>query len=227
MNVITFLKSHIHSNSILANIARYLYGMVVRYKSLHDTLLNTPPHYGSIIKDIRGNNNSISLEQGSHCDKIRIRIRGNNNTLSIGANCKFGKNCSIWMEGNDIKIIIGDTCTFTTLCHINAQEDGASILIGDDCMLSNNIIIRTSDSHPIYDIKTNERLNRPQPIEIGNHVWIAPNTKIMKGASIANGCIIGSDTTVSKKFIEPNCLIVGRPAKIVRSNVRWSREHLF
>lgn len=62
---------------------------------------------------------------------------------------------------------------------------------------------------------------------IGNHVWIAPNSKIMKGAVIADGCIVGSDTTVAKEFKQPNSLIVGRPARVVKSNVNWTREKLF
>lgn len=130
-------------------------------------------------------------------------------------------NVAIWAEGNDIKIVIGKNSSFTQICHINAQEDGSSIVIGENCMFSNHIIVRTSDSHPIIDITTGERINKAEDIKIGNHVWIAPNTKIMKGSEIADGCIIGSDTTISKEFKTPNCLIVGRPAKIVRENVSW------
>ena len=58
------------------------------------------------------------------------------------------------------------------------------------------------------------------------YFWIAPNTKIMKGAIIKDGAIIGSDTTISKE-IPTNSLAIGRPAKIIRTNIRWSREALF
>ena len=114
----------------------------------------------------------------------------------------------------------------TTLCHINCQENNKTIEIGNDCMLSNNIIIRTSDSHPVYDITSGVRINPAKEVKIGEHVWIAPNTKIMKGAEIGNGCIIGSDTTVSKST-PANTLVVGRPARVVKENVRWTRERLF
>jgi len=131
------------------------------------------------------------------------------------------------MEGDGIKIRIGKNSTFTTRCHINAQENYSRITIGKDCMFSNHIILRTSDSHPIYDTITHTRINAAEPITIGNHVWIAPNTKIMKGAIIPDDTIIGSDTTVSKPFAETNTLIVGRPAKVVRTNINWTREQLF
>lgn len=130
------------------------------------------------------------------------------------------------MEGNNITIVIGAGTTFTHTVHFCAQEDGVAIEVGEDCMFSNNIIVRTSDAHPIYDIQTDIRLNPPKNVVIGNHVWIAPNTKVMKGAVIGDGAIIGSDTMVSK-CIPPNSLAVGHPAKVVKHDVKWTREPLF
>lgn len=114
----------------------------------------------------------------------------------------------------------------TMRVHLNCQENSRRIIIGEDCMLSNNIIIRTSDSHPIYDRNTKCRINPPKDVKIDNHVWIAPNSKIMKGAVIGEGAIIGSDTTVTKK-VEPFSLVVGRPQKVVKTDVCWTREALF
>lgn len=182
---------------------------------------------GKVNKDIIGVGNIVEISEGTIVDGLEIHIRGNDNRLLIGKNCRFGTRCSIWLEGNNIEISIGEGSTFTTLCHVNAQEDGTRIEIGSDCMLSNNIVVRTSDSHPIYDLKTRERLNPAESVKIGNHVWIAPNSKIMKGSHIANGCIVGSDTTVTKDFTEENSLIVGRPAKVIRRDVWWTREKLF
>lgn len=92
-------------------------------------------------------------------------------------------------------------------------------------MLSNTIVIRTSDSHPIYN-SSGERINPAKSIHIGNHVWIAPNSKIMKGVTIGNGCIIGSDTMVTKDLPD-KVLAVGHPAKIVKTDIYWTREELF
>ena len=92
-------------------------------------------------------------------------------------------------------------------------------------MLSNTIIIRTSDSHPIYN-NEGVRINPAKSIHIGDHVWIAPNSKIMKGVTIGDGCIIGSDTMVTKD-LSNNVLAVGYPAKIVKTDVRWTRDNLF
>lgn len=127
------------------------------------------------------------------------------------------------MEGNNIEIIVGNNSTFTQYVHFNAQEEGAKITVGDNAMFSNHIIVRTSDAHPIFDIKTNVRLNPAKDVFIGNNVWIAPDSKIMKGAIIEDGCIIGSNTMVTK-LIPSHSLAVGLPAKVVKTGVRWSRE---
>lgn len=154
--------------------------------------------------------------------KGSIRVIGNNNCLRIEEGCNIGPNCTFFMVGDNTIIHIGKGTTFTREIEINAQESHARISIGDDCMLSNHIIVRTSDSHPIFD-NNGIRINPPKNVVIGNHVWIAPNTKIMKGAVIGDGAIIGSDTTITK-FVPNNTLCVGRPMRIAKENVHWARE---
>lgn len=181
---------------------------------------------GKILKDIIGSDNEIVIEEGAYLNAVKINIRGNNNRIYLGSNVRVGERCSFYIQGNNISITIGKGSTFTQTCHFNAQEDGRSIIVGDDCMFSNQIIVRTSDSHPIYSLETKERINNSKDVVIGNHVWIAPNSVIMKGACIGDGCIVGSRTMVSKT-IPSNCLAVGTPARIVKENVYWTRENLF
>lgn len=176
--------------------------------------------------DIQGEDNTIIIKGGCHFSSPKIRIRGSHNTIIIEEGVHIGKQCSFWMEGEGIKIVIGKNTSFTQKCHFCAQENNVMIQVGDDCMFSNEIIVRTSDSHPIYDLTTKERLNDAKSVSIGNHVWIAPNTKIMKGAQIGAGSIIGSNTMVSKEY-PANSLIVGMPGRVVRENVSWTRERLF
>ena len=178
---------------------------------------------GTYTKTINGRNNRIFIGNGTIMMNPTFHIVGNNNSISIGENCHIGSGCSFWMEGNNIQIIIGSNTTFTQRNHLNAQEEGSSIRIGSNCMFSNHIIVRTSDSHPIFELGTGKRINPAKDITIENDVWIAPDTKIMKGAFIGEGSIIGSNTMVSKT-IPPHSLAVGMPAKVVRSNVRWTRD---
>ena len=64
-------------------------------------------------------------------------------------------------------------------------------------MLSNNIIIRTSDSHPIFNQTTGERINHAKDVIIGNNVWIAAHATIMKGVHIGDGSIVGFGSVVT------------------------------
>lgn len=181
--------------------------------------------YVKLSKYIVGSNNYLEIGKDSHLSDTRIHIVGNNNKLIFGDNCRVGKNCSFWMEGNNIEIVVGECTTFTHTVHFCAQEDNMTIRIGKDCMFSNTIVVRTSDSHPIFDSNC-VRINPAKSITIGEHVWIAPNSKIMKGVAIGDGCIIGSDTMVTKD-LPNNVLAVGHPARIVKTNIHWTRERLF
>jgi acetyltransferase-like isoleucine patch superfamily enzyme len=180
----------------------------------------------SIRKYMLGRGNEIKVGHNTHLDNSYIRIVGNNNLLVFEDNCFIGPRCSFWMEGNNIIINIGSGTTFTNDVEINAQEDFSKITIGNDCMFSNHIIIRTSDSHPIYDKYTNERLNPAKSVYLGNHIWIAPHSTIMKGAKIHDNSIIGSFSMVNKE-IPSDSLAVGIPARVVKQNLCWTRESLF
>lgn len=140
--------------------------------------------------DFNCRNNKISIKKDCYFDSSVIRIRGINNEIIFEEGVKVGKGCSFWMEGNNLKIKV---VVVGLLSQLNAQEENVSIILGKDCMLSNHIIIRTSDFHSIYNAETRQRLNSTKSIMIGEHVWIAPDTKIMKGANIGNGCIVGSN----------------------------------
>ena len=182
--------------------------------------------YCKLSKYVKGRENRMEIGHNCYLNGVKIRIVGNYNTIIFKNNCAVGQNCSFWMEGNHITIEIGASTTFTHTVHFCAQEDNSSIRIGEDCMFSNNIVVRTSDSHPIYDLNTRQRINPAKNVSIGRHVWIAPNTKIMKGAKIGNNAIIGSNAIITNE-IPCNCLAVGAPGKIVKTDVDWTREKLF
>jgi len=175
-------------------------------------------------KDVIGADNSITIGKGSLIHKMELYVRGKDNTVEIGKSCIIGHNCSIRIEGNGCNVSIGDGTTMTRDIHICVQEDGMSITVGKDCMFSNNIIVRTSDSHPIY--KDGQRINPPAPIVIGNHVWIAPETTILKGVVVGDNCILASKSLLTKSVAE-SCLVAGLPAKVVKTGVNWTREALY
>ncbi|MBE0515331.1 CatB-related O-acetyltransferase [Sulfurimonas sp.] len=54
-------------------------------------------------------------------------------------------------------------------------------------------------------------------INIGSDVWIGAHSKVMSGANITDGVVLGTDTIVtSTQDLEPFGIYVGHPARLVR-----------
>lgn len=177
--------------------------------------------YLFVKKEVLGYKNVIYIGTNSLLYKNDIIIHGSNNTIQIGDNCKLGKHCKILLYGNDMRLSIGNNTIFTHDDELLLQENGSQIIIGRDCLFSHNINIRTSDAHPIYDKKTNQRYNYAKKVLIEDHVWITPHCVIQKGVNIGTGSIIATNTIVTKD-IPSNCIAAGMPAKIVKENISWT-----
>lgn len=93
------------------------------------------------------------------------------------------------------------------------------ITIGDGAAIARGVYIYDGDHHAILDDKGNI-LNKPEPINIGNHVWIGVNATILKGANIGDGSIIAAGAVVTGD-IPPNCIAAGVPARVIKENVNW------
>lgn len=100
--------------------------------------------------------------------------------------------------------------------------DGPSIIIGRDCMFSSDIRVMTTDHHVIRDAATGDRINPPEDVVIGEHVWIGRGVQVLKGARIGDGAVIGARALVNGD-IEAGCLAVGVPARPVRRGILWER----
>ena len=83
--------------------------------------------------------------------------------------------------------------------------------------------IRTTDQHPIFK-NDGGRINQSADVRIGNHVWIGADAMICKGVTIGEGAIIGTRSVVTKD-IPPYTIAAGIPAKVVKTDVRWSRKY--
>jgi acetyltransferase-like isoleucine patch superfamily enzyme len=53
-------------------------------------------------------------------------------------------------------------------------------------------------------------------VYIGKNVWIGDKASIMPGVTIGEGCIVGANTVVTKD-VPPYSVVVGSPAKIVKT----------
>jgi len=130
--------------------------------------------------------------------------------------------------GAGTKIATGENATlfFGNKFNITAKTEIAcfkSICFGTNCLLSWDILIMDTDSHPVFDAD-GKLLNEDRAIKIGNNVWIGCRTLVLKDTEIPDGSIIAAQSVVNKKFDKINCLIGGNPARIIKENIFWNKQ---
>ena len=193
-----------------------------KFKSENPTLVCNYPYIFTNRVINHGESNSISVGNNSSITNCSIKFFGSRHRLSIADNVNL-HDISIRFEDDNGLIIIGNNTTIEHGCHLSSLE-GTKIQIGSDCMLSNDIDIRTSDSHSILN-EDGLRINPANDITIGNHVWIGVRSTILKGATIVDNCIIAACSLVtSKTNTDPNIILAGQPAKMVKKGINWHRE---
>lgn len=96
-----------------------------------------------------------------------------------------------------------------TLYHFGSIVVNAACRIGRNCCIMNNVNIGANGGS----------LKAPK---IGNDVYIGPGAVIYGEIEIADGCYIGANAVVNKSVMEPNSVIAGIPAKVIKQDpIRW------
>ena len=105
----------------------------------------------------------------------------------------------------------GSSCNSN--CFLGAT---GGLKIGRNVMLGPNITI-LSERHIFNrtDKSMKDQGRLEQPVEIMDDVWIGANTVILGGTKVESGAIIGAGSIVTKS-IEPQVIVAGNPAKVLR-----------
>lgn len=201
---------------------------------------------------ITGFNNTITVGSLSELVGCRLAILGNNNRIVIGENShlmegardQFG--CYISIGGDDNRIEIGDRCHLID-SEIFAEDKGNVVSIGDNCgiynrsslsviegttlqigsngLLSSDVHIRTGDSHTLLDA-SGRRCNPSASITIGEHVWVGARAMFLKGSAVCRDSMVAANTLLTKPFTEPNLVIGGSPARVLKTGCNWKTERV-
>jgi len=145
-------------------------------------------------------------------DRSILKITGD---IYFQGKTKIGVGAKIMVSGT---LKLGNNFDITGDAMIICAKE---IQIGDNTMIAWQSILMDTDQHAIYNTD-NTLINQDKKITIGNNVWIGAKSFILKGSTIPDGCIVGANTTISKKFTQKNAIIAGNPAKILKENIRWN-----
>ena len=169
-----------------------------------------------------GKNNYIEIHEPIDIEQ-RIYISGDSDNKVVIYPNNEHRYLKVLM-GNKNTLTIGRNTSSVNLAIHMFSGENKSVTIGDDCQFSWDIMLRTTDAHTVYNIKTREVINPAKDIFIGDHVWICANTTVLKGSKIASNCMVGTGSIINKEFNDENCMIAGAPAKVIKRDINWDRR---
>lgn len=138
--------------------------------------------------------------------------------LTIGDNVSLGRRINLLAEGGEL--IIGNNVNLTQDITISAA---GSVHIGDDVQVAEYVSIRDSDHGMGAGVSINRQPIVSSPVFIGRDVWIASGCRILRGAKIPDGCVIGANSVVlGSTALEPGDIAVGAPARRVSNRTSHS-----
>ncbi len=176
---------------------------------------------------IEGNNNTVIIEEPYIINNCFITCKGNNNKIIIEKTIYWINNLNINLfqkDNIDNRLIHIKKNISTEGVQIFGWSNNSKIIIGEDCQLSFDVSIISGDGHLITN-KNGECTHNYGFVEIGDHVWIGMRSTICKNIKIPNNCIVGACSVVTKSFFKKNCIIAGNPAKIIKTDMCWSRKN--
>lgn len=190
----------------------------LRYRSLGLHLLMHPRTKIRGAKNIKaGSTITIGINHNGFVHGADVSYLNIQGELTLEGNVAIGRGCRL-------DIGPGAICSIGAGSYINPFTKIIivhGLTIGQQCAISWNCHFLDEDFHRlVYEGKKEHNRNQ---ITIGDNVWIGSYVSVYKGAVIANGCVVASNSVVKDVFTEENVLIAGNPAKIVKRDISWQR----
>ncbi len=132
-------------------------------------------------------------------------------------------------------VFIAEDCILQTGAILASSDTGRIVLkkhvyLGEYTILSSKGQIEVGENTIIashaFVVDFDHRFDRPElsfydsgfdcrRVTIGSNVWVGAGTKILKGVSIGDGCVIGAGSVVTRD-VPPYSIAVGVPARVIR-----------
>jgi acetyltransferase-like isoleucine patch superfamily enzyme len=113
------------------------------------------------------------------------------------------------------KTVLGQECTISAYQHVS---------IGRECVIADRVMLIDFD-HGVVEVERPIRLQGiyKRDTRVGNNVWIGYGACILRGVTVGDNAIIGTNAVVTKA-VPANAVVGGVPARILR--MREAPKHL-
>jgi len=146
-------------------------------------------------------------------DNVTLDAKGEESHIIVGDSILIGKNSSLSCSSSEIHL--GNNVSVGSNCYIRASRApvklGSYVTIG-----AHTVIISGNPSYKRLDIPMMKQKGKARGIAVGNDVWIGIGVKVVDGANIGNGCVIGAGAVVIRN-IPDYAIAAGVPARIIGS----------
>ncbi|GLK77103.1 hypothetical protein GCM10008171_23570 [Methylopila jiangsuensis] len=163
--------------------------------------------------------NVVSLKGDFSIDamtKTNIYFNGRDNVINIyGIKNVFGLHLAC-VGGGTINFSSPNVVRGLTVMSSN----GGVVSIGSDCLISRDVIIYASKAHGLYNVSDGERRFK-QGVTVGDHVWLGQGVRLLSGASIGDGSVIGSYSVLARS-VPNNCAAAGNPCRVTTHDIFWT-----
>ena len=141
--------------------------------------------------------------------------------LRLGRWCWIGHGTKIRVHEGETSIgaksVLGQECTISAFQHVS---------IGRECIVADRAMLIDFD-HGVVEVERPIRLQGiyKRDVRVGHTCWIGYGACILRGATIGDNCVIGSNSVVTKD-VPSNAVAGGTPAKLLRmretpERLRW------
>ena len=105
------------------------------------------------------------------------------------------------------KTVLGQECTISAYQHVS---------IGRECVIADRVMLIDFD-HGMVEVDRPIRLQGiyKRDVHVGHNVWIGYGACILRGVTIGDNAVIGTNSVVTKD-VPPNAVVGGVPARVIR-----------
>jgi acetyltransferase-like isoleucine patch superfamily enzyme len=131
--------------------------------------------------------------------------------LELGRWSWLGHGCKIRCHEGRVslgaKSVMGQECTISAYQHVS---------IGRECVIADRVMLIDFD-HGSVEVERPIRLQGiyKRDVNVGHNVWIGYGACILRGVTVGDNAIIGTNSVVTKD-VEANAVVGGVPARLLR-----------